>query len=390
MHFKCSPTIDTAAPLASTVISSLLYFKSFRQPESITVSPINCNRYVQPSESSGNSSFSESLFRMYLNFDKSHTPYHKPAIDTIYSFITECMSAFGRGICVSYKHFQFFPVFLGLLFGILHIETVINAVRDALLLCAISIIPSLFVFFILSDLIVSILLSNGSFPAPKYWIFLLGTLCGFPTGAVICERLCQESFLEKKSAAKLLPLCNNASPAFVIGAIGTSMFGNKSLGILLYFCGTVSALFLLLPMRIQAPSASGQRKEFSFSAAFFQAVEKAVGSILRICALICFFSALLAVLKKYCPSQIVPFLASLLEIGNGAIQCTSLYATAPVISLILCAFACAWSGVCVHMQIFSTLKSIKVNYLSFASRKGQHAVLTVILTWIGYKIFFST
>ena len=269
-------------------------------------------------------------------------------------------------------------------------EIVISAIRAALHLCAVSIIPSLFLFLVLSDLILSVLLSNEKFPSPKYMTFFLGALCGFPTGAVICERLCREGMLCEKDAARLLPLCNCVSPAFVIGAIGSSMLGDVRLGMLLYFAQITASVLLLLPLRIHLTCTKKDPQTFSFSQAFFGAVEKSIGSILRICALICLFSAFLSILKRYSDASVYRLFAAILEIGSGSGAAADLYSDSPLHAIMLCAFGCGWSGICVHFQILSVLKSIKVKCSHMILSKGIVAFLSVILAALGYKLFFCT
>ena len=276
-----------------------------------------------------------------------------------------------------------------LLCCVLHMEPIINGIRAALTVCAVSIVPSLYLFLVFSDLIVSALLSDGNkITSPKYTAFLLGALCGFPTGAVVCERLCQKGVLDPKDAERLLPFCNSVSPAFAIGAIGVSMLGDMRLGILLYGSQLLASLLLLLPLRVRAHTGQKTAQSFSFPEMFFAAVEKSVSSILRICALICLFSALLSILRVYCRETAYTLLAALLEIGSGSNAAAALYTTAPKLSLALCAFACGWSGICVHFQIFSVLKSIKVKGCRFVFYKGLLGLLSMAFTVIGYKLFF--
>lgn len=289
----------------------------------------------------------------------------------------------------SFKRLRFPAATLLLLLLVFHIEAVIGGIRDGLTVCAVSIVPSLFLFLVLSDLIVSVLLSEGDRgTSPKYTAALLGALCGFPTGAALCERLCQNGALDPRDAERLLPLCNNVSPAFAIGAIGVSMLGDMRLGVLLYVSQILASLLLLMPLRVQARKGQEKTVALPFSEIFFTAVEKSIGSILRICALICLFSSLLAVLRIYCSETVYALLSVLLEIGNGSSTASSLYTTAPILSIALCAFSCGWSGVCVHLQIFSVLKSIKVKTIRFVLQKALLGFLNAAFAIIGYKLFF--
>lgn len=284
------------------------------------------------------------------------------------------------------------PFFFALTILLLwNISAVTDGVKNALAICAFSIIPSLFVFLVLSDIITSLLLSEGSMNVPPKWIvFLLGSLCGFPVGAVVCDRLYKSGTLSEQEAERLLPLCNNTSPAFVMGAVGTAMLDDIKLGLLLFFAQLISALILFLPIHVHKHKVRVNAAASSFSNQFFSAIEKAVGSILKICALICLFSALLAVLRCYCSETAYVFLAALSEIGNGSASVCKLFTTSPAFSIMLCGFVCGWSGLCVHFQIFLSLKSIKVKKIHFWSCKFFQGILSAIFSLAGYKLFFCS
>ena len=273
---------------------------------------------------------------------------------------------------------------------VINIEPVMRGMRAALDLCAASIIPSLFLFLVVSDCILSAFLAEGNLSSPKRIIFFLGAVCGFPMGGIICDRLCHNGALRREDAKRLLPYCNSASPAFLIGSIGSAMLKDTRIGILLYAAQTLSSLLLFLFVRIEKTAPQTKASNFSFSDAFFTAVEKAIGSILRICALLCIFSAVLSILRVYCGKLLYILLASAFEIGNGAIAVASMFAASPELTLFLLGIVCGWSGICVHLQIFSAAKSIKVNYFDFALKKGCIALLTGTLSVLGYKIFFCT
>lgn len=268
-----------------------------------------------------------------------------------------------------------------LILFVLHISSVAQGIQKALVLCATSIIPSLFVFLILSDCIASLLLASRRI-SPKWTIFLLGNLCGFPAGAVACSRYTGACASDPKKLSALLAFCNNASPAFLFGAIGNALFADKRIGLLLFVAQfSVSFFGTLLTQVTVTAFSSAQDADFSF----FCVLEKAIQSILRICALICLFSAVLSVCRIYVSPSVFAFLSAILEIGNG----TAMASTLPTpFAIALCGFACGWSGICVHMQIFSAAKSMKVNKIRFVFCKFIQGVFTAVLSFAGYKLFF--
>lgn len=278
---------------------------------------------------------------------------------------------------------------LALIFCLWHLPAVIGGIWDGMTVCAVSVLPALFFFAVAADLTVS--LTGGSlFPLPpKMSVLLLGAVCGFPTGAIVCERMCESGALTRRDAARLLPFVNNASPAFLLGAVG-NLFGDRRIGVLLFLSQFAAASIFCLPIRVRRKTASADTASQTASAVFFRAVDRGVGSMLRVTALICLFSALLAVCRSYIPSRSAfAALAAALEIGNCTARSAELFPYAPCAAITLCAFGCGWSGVCVHAQILSVLKSVKVKYTHFLLGKAGLGALTAFFAFCGCKFLLG-
>lgn len=283
---------------------------------------------------------------------------------------------------------KFKPFLLPLVFTvicILNIECVIEGMKKALNICAVSIIPSLFIFMVLSDITVALLMDDDTFRVPpKVTAFLIGALCGFPIGAAVCDKLCGSNAIRKEDAVKIIPFCNNASPAFVIGAIGVSMLKSRELGLLLYFSQLLASFLPMLFIKVEKAERNKSKNNSSISEAFFTAVEKSIFSILKICAIICIFSVVIALLNTVS----LEYLSIFLEISNGAVFCTSLLNMHPILAIALCGFCCGFSGLCVHMQIISAIKSAKVKYAYLFICKLLQGICCSLFSAMGYYLFF--
>ena len=131
-----------------------------------------------------------------------------------------------------------------------------QAARDALALCAQTVIPSLFPFFVLSSLLVSCgaadTLSHLLSPLMRPLFGLSGTgaaalglgLCGgYPVGARTAAKLVESGALSREEGERLLAFCNNAGPGFLLGICGGAVFSSPRAGAALYLIHTASALF---------------------------------------------------------------------------------------------------------------------------------------------------
>ena len=134
-------------------------------------------------------------------------------------------------------------------------EVSAQAAQDAMLLCAQTLIPSLFPFFVLSSLLIacgaSELLSALLSPLMRPLFGLSGTgaaalalgLCGgYPVGARTAAELVENGALSQEEGERLLAFCNNAGPGFLLGVCGAGVFSSSRAGAALYLIHVAAAL----------------------------------------------------------------------------------------------------------------------------------------------------
>ena len=122
-------------------------------------------------------------------------------------------------------------------------DIVSDSMRTGLTLCAQTIIPSLFPFMILSELIVQGGLGVEAcrlFGKPLGRMFgisvhavcplLLGFFCGFPIGASSAVTLYRSGVLSRDEFERVMLFCNQSSPAFLLTAVGLSLWSNINKG----------------------------------------------------------------------------------------------------------------------------------------------------------------
>ena len=285
-------------------------------------------------------------------------------------------------------------------------EAAAEAAREGLRLCGSLIIPSLFPFFVLSSLSVSLGLSTllGRMTAPVMGplfhqsgagasALVLGLLGGYPVGAkTVCE-LYQAGLCDREQARRLLAFCNNSGPAFVIGGAGIAVFHSVRTGFLLMGIQLLSACLVGLLFRPkQRPSPlpqSGAASSGSFTRCFTESVGQSAASTLHICAYVIFFNILIQLLRR---SVLLPLLTSLLtwlhcpelwqrallsgalELSNGV---ASLHGTPEAI--IPASFLLSWGGLSVHFQTLSLLQRQGLDARLYLPGKALQACISAAL-----------
>lgn len=272
--------------------------------------------------------------------------------------------------------FVFCALILFLLFR--YSDQALENMKKGLSICAEVLIPTLFPYMVISELLVRSDL--GTYAArilgkPMRKLFgvsgagaaalLLGILCGFPVGAKTAAALYEKGDISKQDAESLMTFCNYPSAPFMIFAVGENMLGSRAVGIIIYLIVLISGLLygvlkhtFTRKRKIEMPIEESTRiscKSISFIKIFTDSVTSAAGSVIAVCAYVAFFTctvgSLAAMLGSSDASPFKAILFSFFELTTGAAACAAL--ESPKLAAILCAAAAGWSGLSVFLQIYS-------------------------------------
>lgn len=137
----------------------------------------------------------------------------------------------------------------------------LEAAKSGLILWANNVVPSLFPFFIATELLghTNIISFLGKYlnklmrplfnvPGEGAFAFIMGIISGYPTGAKIVVDLKEKGLCTQVESERLIAFTNNSGPLFILGTVGIGLFGNSTIGFLLLFthilsCITVGFLF---------------------------------------------------------------------------------------------------------------------------------------------------
>ncbi len=281
-------------------------------------------------------------------------------------------------------------------------------IRESLALCYTTVIPAVFPFMVLSSLLIKL---NGHrtlgkfFALPFRFLFgvspaasssvALGLICGYPIGASTAATLYNRDEISKKEFERLLTFVNNPSSAFVIGGVGLGLFGSARLGRLIYLSVIISAALCGIATRLIYPKAASkkpciQRDEaVSLPTSITSSLSESAIGMLTVCACVLFFSvpgAMIGdILSKFGASPVIKTVVSgLLEISGGVKASAEL--SSPMSALMMSAFCCSWSGLSVHMQIFSVCRGHGISFNSYLISKLIQSLLSPIFLFILMKL----
>ncbi len=122
----------------------------------------------------------------------------------------------------------------------------LTAATNGLTLWATCVVPSLFPFFVISNLlsqtkVVSFVgklldkLMRPLFNVPGIggFAFVMGLISGYPVGAKVVSDFREQGLVTKDEGERMLAFTNNSGPLFIISSVGISLLGDTTTGLLL-------------------------------------------------------------------------------------------------------------------------------------------------------------
>lgn len=302
---------------------------------------------------------------------------------------------------------------------LLYPEQSMEAGRQGLQLCANVIVPSLFPFFVLSTLVVELgmarylgrVLERLMWPAFRVngagaSALVLGFVGGYPVGARTAIQLYEKGLVSRTQVQRMLAFCNNSGPAFILGVVGTGVFGSGAIGLLLYTTHIAASLCVGLLFRSYGKEDSAstrphrmptQFQATRFSTAFTTSIKSSFSAVLNICAFVVFFTVVIRLLFQcgimnaaaqmlalpltplgFDLTQTTHLLTGLVEVSSGV---TSLAGAGPLAGQVsLAAFMLGWAGLCVHCQVLSFIGDSGLSSGTYLAGKVLHGLLSALFT----------
>ena len=250
--------------------------------------------------------------------------------------------------------------------------------------CVTVIAPSLFIYIVLSKLILGSA-AAGWFAKPSQALFLLalGFLCGFPTGAVLARELYDRGGVSAKRASYICAYANNPSLSFVLGFAGERAFPGSGAGWKFSLLIIASSLLNMLVLRAVFVTAE-ERAELSKplalgrseSKSLVDAVSESADTMIRVCAMITVFACVGTLLNELAGLSGLPaaLLSGFLEFSGGIALCAELPGVA---GPVLAAALLGWAGLSVQMQVRAVAGELLLTRMFLCARVLQAAVMAL-------------
>ncbi|MBP2002040.1 sporulation integral membrane protein YlbJ [Paenibacillus shirakamiensis] len=298
--------------------------------------------------------------------------------------------------------------------------------------------PSLFPFFILSELMLGFGIVHFAgmlmdplmkplfrIPGSGGFVAAMSFASGYPVSAKLTAKLREQQLLTREEGERLVAFTTTSDPIFLIGAVAVGFFHNAELAGTLALAHYGSAILVGLLMRFHAknaapsPQTSYKRSGFSMRKAIHamhqarildgrslgemlkQAVTSALSLMTVVGGLVVVFCVLLEVLRVSgmmtilyqgigqallamgLPSQLAePFVGGTFEVTLGAQAAATVPAGIPLVyKVAAAAFVLSWAGLSVHAQILSILNATDLRYLPFVIARLIHGIFAFVIVF---------
>ena len=279
-------------------------------------------------------------------------------------------------------------------------------VRRGLESCFLTIIPSLFPFMVVSEILnecgalsaIGRIFGNWAerlFGISKKTLAAVfsGLVLGFPIGTRALIRLYDSGQISENELHSALGFCGIPSFGFIVNVVGISLFAEKKFGLMLYGAAIFSALLSgcifakrkkpTLGAKMIAPRTSPK----SSAEIITDSISSATGATVILCAYVVFFSCLIGCLSDsigFSPT-VGALTGAILELSTGA---TASADASGLIGITLVGFTVGWSGLSVHFQTMALVGTRIKSYAKYFIEKLFQGFLCAALAW-GYSLFMG-
>ena len=302
------------------------------------------------------------------------------------------------------------------------------AVKAGLKLWANSVVPSLFPFFVATELLMHTnLISQLGIILNKYmkpifnirgegaFVFIMGIISGYPMGAKLATNFRKNNICSKEECERLLSFTNNSGPLFIIGTVGILMYGSTIIGLLLFIthilaCITVGIIFRFWKKSSNSSSLNSykysnlKQNDVTFSnlgSVLAESITNSISTILLIGGFVVIFSSVISILKSSGILSILstsvspilsifnidsafasPLISGFLEITNGINSIANISNKKLSVNLIFTAFLLGFGGISVLLQVFSITSKSDLSIKPYIYGKLLHGIFAAFYTYI--------
>lgn len=284
---------------------------------------------------------------------------------------------------------------------------VFNSINYALSIWVNNLIPTLFPFFIISDILINYKFTDY---IPKIFrkickylfnitdnmitILLLSIISGFPSNARNTRTLYDNGEISLDEANHILIFSHFSNPLFILTTVAIFFFNNKDLGIILLVSHYLSNFILGIMFRKyfnhkDKLTSNVRDANNDFGNVLIGAIKKSIDTILLICGIVTVFMLLSSIISNTFNFNIYNsmLIKGILEITIG-IEALSKLGLSITYKAVIASCFLAFGGLSVHMQVMSQIVDTDIKYKYFFIGRIYQMIISGIITYLICLFYF--
>ena len=242
-------------------------------------------------------------------------------------------------------------------------------------------LPSVFIIYILSDLLINYGIINLLKKITKYpttiYILLISLISGFPSGPKTIKNLKEQNYITEKESNKLIQCTHFPNPIFVFSTISLI---TKNIGII-YISIIISNLIILLKTKPTSNNKLPSIKEKDFTTTLSNSIIQTLKIIILIYGTSIFFYLIsIIILNYFNTKELYIIINTIFDLTKG-IQTTSLITNQTLKDLVIILLLTI-SPLNINIQIKSILSDTNIKYINFIKGRLISSTLTIIFYFL--------
>lgn len=314
-------------------------------------------------------------------------------------------------------------------------KTNLTAASKGLTLWATCVVPSLFPFFVITNLLshTKVVSFTGKLldkcmrplfnvPGIGGFAFVMGLISGYPVGAKVVSEFRESGLVTKDEGERLIAFTNNSGPLFILSSVGISLFGDTKTGLLLLCTHILSCITVGIILgnfskkknyefNIKKYNSKYSAKINSNTITFSNlgeilgnSINSAISTILLIGGFVVIFSVIISILNTTGTLSLLstflkpilaligfdldfakPLLSGMIELTNGVNSVANIHIKSISQNIILCAFLLGFGGFSVLLQVFSIVAKTDLSMKKYFFGKLLQGFFAGLYTFLALK-----
>lgn len=296
-------------------------------------------------------------------------------------------------------------------------DQILNSVKFSLSIWSNNIFPSLFPFFVLSELLINygfiefvgellkpIMIKLFKTDSKTAFVFIMSILSGFPSNAKYTRELYKKKLIDKEQATKILTFTHFSNPLFILGTLSLVFLNNKEAGLLILVIHYFTNILIGIIFRNYCPTNEVNSKisiktalnkmhyhrvnnDKSFGTIMTSALLNTINTLLLILGVVTMFLVLTTIIDNNI--NINNYNQSIL---NGFVEMTQGLKYISILNIplkfkaTLSTMILSFGGLSVHMQTIGILSDTDIEYIPFLTARLLHSSISSVLVFILFDI----